>query len=59
MRERLKQIEAQAQQVKDEAGLERELTLILGRLDEFASRVKTGLQGSQLVHPPGDYPCFG
>src|SRR2546428_3009919 len=43
MRERLKQIEEQAQQVKDEASLERELTLILGRLDEFASRVKNGL----------------
>jgi site-specific DNA recombinase len=43
MRERLKQIEAQAQQVKDEASLERELTLILGRLDEFAARIKTGL----------------
>jgi hypothetical protein len=43
MRERLKQIETQAQQVKDEASLERELTLILGRLDEFAARVKTGL----------------
>ena len=43
MRERLKQIEVQAQQIKDEAGLERELTLILGRLDEFANRVKQGL----------------
>jgi site-specific DNA recombinase len=43
MRERLKQIEEQAQQVKDEASLEHELTLILGRLDEFAARVKTGL----------------
>jgi site-specific DNA recombinase len=43
MRERLKQIEEQAQQVKDEASLERELTLILGRLDEFAARIKTGL----------------
>jgi site-specific DNA recombinase len=43
MRERLKQIEAQAQQVKEEASLERELTLILGRLDEFAARIKTGL----------------
>src|SRR5205823_4442695 len=46
MRERLKQIEAQAQQVKDEASLERELTLILGRLDEFASRVKHGLHAA-------------
>ncbi len=43
MRERLKQIEEQAQQIQDEASLERELTLILGRLDEFAARVKTGL----------------
>ena len=43
MRERLKQIDEQAQQVKDEASLERELTLILGRLDEFATRIKTGL----------------
>jgi site-specific DNA recombinase len=44
MRERLKHMEEQAQQVKDEASLERELTLILGRLDEFAARVKNGLQ---------------
>jgi site-specific DNA recombinase len=43
MRERLMQIEAQAQQMKDEASLEHELTLILGRLDEFAARIKTGL----------------
>jgi len=43
MRERLKQMEAQAQQVKDEVSLERELTLILGRLEEFAARIKTGL----------------
>src|SRR5437764_12570487 len=43
MRERLKQIEEQAQQIKDEASLERALTLILGRLDEFAARVKNGL----------------
>jgi site-specific DNA recombinase len=46
MRERLKQIDEQAQQVKDEASLERELTLILGRLDEFASRVKQGLHAA-------------
>jgi site-specific DNA recombinase len=43
LRERLRQMEAQAQQVKDEASLERELTLILGRLDEFAERVKNRL----------------
>ena len=43
MRERLKQIEEQDQPIQDEASLERELTLILGRLDEFASRIKHGL----------------
>jgi site-specific DNA recombinase len=43
MRERLKQMEEQAQQIRDDASLERELTLILGRLEEFTSRVKTGL----------------
>ncbi len=43
MRERLKQIEVQAQQIQDEVSLERELTLILGRLDAFASRVEQGL----------------
>lgn len=43
LRERLKQMEEQAQHIKDEASLERELTLILGRLDEFASRIKTAL----------------
>jgi site-specific DNA recombinase len=43
MRERLKQIEDQAKQITDEVSLERELTLILGRLDEFAARIKTGL----------------
>jgi site-specific DNA recombinase len=46
MRERLKHIEEQAQQIKDEASLERELTLILGRLDEFALRVKDGLHAA-------------
>ncbi len=43
MRERLQQIEEQAKQITDEASLEQELRLILGRLDEFASRVKAGL----------------
>ena len=43
MRERLKQMDEQALQIKDDASLERELRLILGRLDEFTSRVKNGL----------------
>ena len=46
MRERLMQIEEQTQQIKDEASLERELTLILGRLDEFATHVKDGLHAA-------------
>ncbi len=43
LRERLKQMETQALQIKDDASFERELRLILGRLDEFTSRVKNGL----------------
>jgi site-specific DNA recombinase len=43
LRERLKQMDEQALQIKDDASLERELRLILGRLDEFTSRVKNGL----------------
>jgi site-specific DNA recombinase len=46
MRERLMHIEEQTQQIKDEASLERELTLILGRLDEFATHVKDGLHAA-------------
>src|SRR5712692_10581346 len=44
MRERIKQVEEQQQQLRDEAGLEHELRLILGRLQDFTSRVKEGLQ---------------
>ncbi len=43
MRERLKQMEEQAQYVKDEASLERELRLILGRLEDFVSKIQEGL----------------
>src|SRR5436853_3278935 len=43
MRERIKQLEKQVQQIQDEAGMEQELRLILGRLESFASKVKEGL----------------
>ncbi len=43
MRERIKQLEEQIQQIQDEAGMEHELRLILGRLEAFASKVKEGL----------------
>ena len=43
MRERLKQMERQAQNLKDEASLQRELRLILGRLEDFVSKIKEGL----------------
>ena len=36
MRERIKQLEEQVQQIQDEAGMEHELRLILGRLETFA-----------------------
>ena len=40
MRERLKQMEEQAQQLKDEASLEQELRLILGRLKTLSPKSK-------------------
>ena len=43
MRERIQQLEAQIRQIQDEAGMEHELRLILGRLETFASKVKEGL----------------
>src|SRR6266496_3440719 len=43
MRERLKQMEEQAQNLKDEASLQRELRLILGRLEDFVSKIQEGL----------------
>src|SRR5204863_280503 len=43
MRERVKQLEEQVRQIQDEAGMEHELRLILGRLDTFACKVKEGL----------------
>src|SRR6266849_4274895 len=46
MRERIKQVEEQQQQLRDEAGLEHELRLILGRLQDFTSRVKEGLHAA-------------
>ena len=42
MRERIKQLEKQVQQIQDEVGMEHELRLILGRLETFASKVKEG-----------------
>ena len=46
MRERIKQSEEHQQQLRDEAGLEQELRLILGRLEDFTSRVKEGLHAA-------------
>lgn len=44
MRERMQHLEAQAQSLKEEAEVEGELRLILGQLETFAAKVKTGLQ---------------
>lgn len=43
MRERLKQMELQAQHLQDQASLQRELRLILGRLQDFVSTIQEGL----------------
>ena len=39
MRERLKDLEAQSKQLKDQETLERELKLVIGRVEEFAAKV--------------------
>lgn len=46
LRERLGHLETQVQQARDEASLEAELTLMLGRLEEFAAQVKVGLHAA-------------
>jgi site-specific DNA recombinase len=49
MRERLKQVEEQVRQIQDEAGMEHELRLILGKLETFASKVREGLAEADWV----------
>src|SRR5216684_6007822 len=49
MRERITQLEEQVRQIQDEAGMEHELRLILGRLETFASKVKEGLTEADWV----------
>jgi site-specific DNA recombinase len=44
MRERIQHLETQIQSLKEEAEMEGELRLILGQLETFAAKVKTGLQ---------------
>lgn len=43
LRERVSKLEGQARELADEAGLQTELELIIGRLEEFTSKVKGGL----------------
>src|SRR5437764_9334163 len=49
MRQRINQVEKQVRQIQDEAGMEHELRLILGRLETFASKVKEGLEEADWV----------
>ncbi|WP_169461019.1 hypothetical protein [Ktedonobacter racemifer] len=44
MRERLQHFDEQLQRLKEEAEVEEEVRLILGRLETFAAKVKDGLQ---------------
>ena len=44
LRQRLTALEEQAQQLRDEATLATDLRLIIGRLEDFASRVQNGLE---------------
>jgi len=43
MRERLKGLETQLKQLKDQEALESELKLVIGRVEEFAAKVTEGL----------------
>ena len=43
MRERIEKLEEQARELSDQAKLQSELHLIIGRLEDFTSRVKDGL----------------
>jgi site-specific DNA recombinase len=44
LRQRLTHLEAQRQQLADEAAVQTELQLIIGRLEDFAARVHAGLE---------------
>jgi site-specific DNA recombinase len=44
MKMRIQTLEQQAQQLAEQAHWETELQLVIGRLEEFSARVKTGLQ---------------
>ena len=43
LRERIKQFEAQIQQIQEEVSLQQELQVIIGKLETFAARVREGL----------------
>ena len=43
LRERIEKLEGQARELSDQAKLQSELHLIIGRLEDFTSRVKDGL----------------
>ena len=47
LRERITKLEEQAQQLADEAMLQSELQLIIGRLEEFTAKVKGGLDQAE------------
>jgi site-specific DNA recombinase len=44
LRERVQQLEAEAQRFQDEAEVERELRVLVGRVEQFATQVHLGLQ---------------
>jgi site-specific DNA recombinase len=46
MRERVAKLEGEAQQLAEAQSLQNELQLIIGRLEEFTSKVKDGLEGA-------------
>ena len=58
-RERLSRLEAEARQQQELEAQERELRLVIGRLQEFAERVKAGPGRGGLVNAAADHPGAG
>jgi site-specific DNA recombinase len=49
LRQRIAHVEAQCQELAEEAGLHAELQLIIGRLDDFAAQVQAGLADADWI----------
>ena len=58
-RERLSRLEEEHKRRADEENIEAELRLVIGQLEEFASRVSEGLEGTDWQAAARDHPGVG